>query len=89
MHPLGPEVTAIAQAALLRFLRLADPALFGALWVVLFLALDALILWFAEILIGRGHPPEVMRTVSTWAALAFYGLYLASEFARSLASLRE
>ena len=57
---------------------------FGALWVVVFLAVDASILSLAERLVGEGEQPELMRTMSTWAALAFYGLYLVGEFWRSV-----
>jgi hypothetical protein len=84
MEPLRPQIAALVQVGLLHFLRLAVPAIFGALWVVLFLVLDAAILWLAEHLLGGGEQPELMRTMSTWAALAFYGLYLVGEFWRSV-----
>jgi len=88
MHEsLRPQITALVQVGLLHFLRLAVPAVFGALWVVVFRAVDAMILWLAEGLMGTGDESALMRTMSTWAALAFYGLYLASEFWRSLRAL--
>ena len=88
MHePFRPQITSLFQVGLLHFLRLAVPAVFGALWVVVFLVLDAMILWLAERLMGTGDESVLMRTMSTWAALAFYGLYLAGEFWHSLRAL--
>lgn len=84
MQPLRPQVTALIQVGLLQFLRLAVPAVFGGLWVALFLVLGAAILWTAERLLGKGEQSELMHTMSTWAALGFYGLYLVGEFWRSL-----
>ena len=46
-----------------------------------------MILWLAERLMGTGDESVLMRTMSTWAALGFYGLYLAGEFWRSLRAL--